>query len=302
MASAAAHHTAEHAKEEHAKEEHAKEEHAKEAHAKEEHTKEEHSAAAEYETKKQLAETDITALIHAAKTSVPPSVRAINPGSPPWARGDFEIDNYLKSLTPLQGVWVDGRTAYGNFYITDQNWGTYTRPIFAYLRYVDRYPVAGGQTITHTFTKRAGFTYSFTASISTTTSVGASIDIVNVSSEISTGFSATKAWSHETEESWSTSLQGPATFYCYQIVLVYAHQATSAANKSYIPPSFPHHRIATYDSRKDLIFVSSINRGTMLTTTAPVTPYTWDEVQQLVLFDGWSRWSFDYSAYNNNRY
>lgn len=220
----------------------------------------------------------------------------------PWAHGNFEIDNYLNSLNPLPACWVEGDTVYGDVYIGDQNWGTYTRPIFAYLRYVDRYPVPSGSTVQHTFTKTRGFTYSFTESINMKYSVSANIDIVNASSEIDVGFSASQAWSEGTSETWSASLKGPATFYAYQIVLVYAHCATSAWGKCH--SGFPHARASQLIDgwRTDMYYLSAIGKNETLTITNPVTPLTWDQVQQYILYDNWNAWSFDYNAYYNNRY
>lgn len=220
----------------------------------------------------------------------------------PLASGDFEIDNYLKNLSPRQACWVDGDTVYGDIYIGDQNWGTYSRPVFAYLDYVDRYPVPTGSNIEHTFTKRKGFTQTFTESVNVKYSVGAAIDIVNASSEISVGFEASQAWSSEVEESWTTTLQGPATFYTYQIVLVYAHRATSAANK--FPNAFKYNKKSTLIGgwRTDLFYLSAINKNDLITVTSPVAPLTWNQVQQYVLFDHWNNWYFDYNAYHDNRY
>lgn len=60
-------------------------------------------------------------------------------GYMPEKRGSYEIDNYLlgepgQVLNP--GCWVRGRTIYGDMYIWNQNWGTYSVPVFAYLEHV----------------------------------------------------------------------------------------------------------------------------------------------------------------------
>lgn len=240
--------------------------------------------------------------LHEAKSIIPDGMGSNNfvAQDYPWVYGDFEIDNCLKSLNPLQACWLVGDTYYGDIYIKSQNWGTYTRPIFAYLDYVGRYPVAEHATLKHSFSQTRGFTQSFTETISVGYSVSANIDIVNVSSSIEVGFEASQAWSESTTESWETTLQGPGTFYTYQIVLVYAHNATSAGNQcaSY----FPYHRTQQVGSRNDLYYLSAIAKNDMLTITQPVTPLTWNQVQQYVLFDHWGQWLFDWSAYDNHRY
>ena len=224
----------------------------------------------------------------------------LSAGSYPWARGNFEIDNYLNALTPHQACWINGDTVNGDIYIGDQNWGTYTRPIFAYLDYTGRKVVPENYEIEYTFTQKRGFSYSFTQEVKVSYSVGANIEIVNLSSNIEVGFSATQTWSQETEQSWKTTMKGPATFYCYQIHVVYAHCATTAANK--FPNAFPYHRINTVNEwRKDLYYLSDVNKSTMVVTTSPVTPLTWQQVQQYVLFDNWNSWNFDYSAYDDPR-
>ncbi|XXX80285.1 monalysin family beta-barrel pore-forming toxin [Sorangium sp. So ce134] len=219
----------------------------------------------------------------------------------PWAEGNFQIDNYLKSLNPQKACWLIGDTVYGPVYIGDETWGTYTRPIFAYLEYVDRYPLPNGETVTHNFVQRAGFTSSFTESVNVGYSVSDQIDLVNVTSNINVGFSATQAWSKETEESWTVALQGPGTFYAYQIVLVYAHRATMLGNK--YPHAFKYQRQNQVNShRMDIYYLSAIHMKDEIAITNPITPLTWDQVQQYVLIDHWNDWYFDYSAYDNNRY
>ncbi|MFE8603980.1 monalysin family beta-barrel pore-forming toxin [Archangium violaceum] len=215
----------------------------------------------------------------------------------PWATGDFGIDQYLKTLNPLPACWVNGETVYGDIYITSQNWGTYTRPIFAYLEFVDQYPVPNQVTLQHQVSKKSGFTQSFTKEVKSSYSVGAKIDIVNVGSNISTGFSATQSWSQEQSESWTTTLQGPGVFYTYQVALVYAHNATSAANKC--GSNFKYKRTQQVGSRNDLYYLSSIHKGDMITLSTPITPLTWDQVQQYVLIDHWGEWYLDGSAYDD---
>ncbi|ATB29717.1 monalysin family beta-barrel pore-forming toxin [Melittangium boletus] len=219
----------------------------------------------------------------------------------PWATGDFGIDQYLKTLNPSQACWVNGETVYGDIYITSQNWGTYTRPLFAYLEFVDQYPIPNQVDLQHQVTQKSGLTSSFTTEVKSSYSVGAKIDIVNVGSSISTGFSQTQSWSQERDESWTTTLHGPGTFYIYQVVLVYAHCATSAANKC--GANFKYKRTQQVnDWRTDLYYLSAIHKNDMIIVgppTPPITPLTWDQVQQYVLIDHWNDWNFDYSAYND---
>ncbi|WP_223623103.1 hypothetical protein [Pseudomonas monteilii] len=57
-------------------------------------------------------------------------------GYMPEKRSSYEIDNYLlgesgQVLKP--GCWVRGRTIYGDMWVWNQSWGTYSVPVFAYL-------------------------------------------------------------------------------------------------------------------------------------------------------------------------
>nr|4MKQ_A Chain A, MONALYSIN [Pseudomonas entomophila L48]4MKQ_B Chain B, MONALYSIN [Pseudomonas entomophila L48] len=157
----------------------------------------------------------------------------------PTKKGDFAIDGYLLDYSsPKQGCWVDGITVYGDIYIGKQNWGTYTRPVFAYLQYVE-------------------------------------------------------------------TISGSGTFVIYQVVLVYAHNATSAGRQN--ANAFAYSKTQAVGSRVDLYYLSAITqrKRVIVPSSNAVTPLDWDTVQRNVLMENYNpgsnsgHFSFDWSAYND---
>ncbi|WNG23469.1 monalysin family beta-barrel pore-forming toxin [Cystobacter fuscus] len=223
----------------------------------------------------------------------------LNSTSYPWAvGGDSGIDSCLNNQDPPPGCWVDGETVHGDIYIKTQGWGTYTRPIFAYLKYVNTYTHPSGASQHYTTTQSVGLTETFTKEVKASYSVGANIDIVNASSSIETGFSKSSSWSQQTLQGWTTTLRGPATFYIYQVALVYAHCATMAGKSC--ASSFKYQRTRVInDWRTDLYYLSAISKKDMVILGRPLIPLSWDQVQQYVLIDNWNTWYFDYSAYGD---
>jgi hypothetical protein len=224
----------------------------------------------------------------------------------PTKRGDYEIQTYLLDYNgPKQGCWVDGETVYGNIYIGDQNWGTYTRPVFAYLQYIDTTSIPQNVTQQYGYEETKGHTRSFEVSVSTKYSVGGAIDIVNVSSEISVGFTASEAWSTTSSASRSTTLTGPGTFVTYQIMMVYAHNATSAGRKC--SGAFEYNKKSDVGGRSDLYYLSAIalDKSVVVDSSKAINPLTWNQIQQQVLMQNYNpdtnsgHFGFDWSAYSN---
>ena len=224
----------------------------------------------------------------------------------PTKSGSFEIDKYLLNYAdPKQGCWLDGVTVYGDIYIGKQNWGTYTRPVFAYLQHTDTISIPQQVTQTKSYQLSKGHTQSFAKSVSAKYSVGGSIDIVNVSSDITVGFSSTEAWSTTQTFTQSTELAGPGTFFVYQVVFVYAHNATSAGRQN--GNAFAYSKTQQVDSRLDLYYLSAItqDRTVIVESSKAINPLDWDTVQRNVLIENYNpasnsgHFSFDWSAYND---
>ncbi|CAK15937.1 beta-barrel pore-forming toxin monalysin [Pseudomonas entomophila] len=224
----------------------------------------------------------------------------------PTKKGDFAIDGYLLDYSsPKQGCWVDGITVYGDIYIGKQNWGTYTRPVFAYLQYVETISIPQNVTTTLSYQLTKGHTRSFETSVNAKYSVGANIDIVNVGSEISTGFTRSESWSTTQSFTDTTEMKGPGTFVIYQVVLVYAHNATSAGRQN--ANAFAYSKTQAVGSRVDLYYLSAITqrKRVIVPSSNAVTPLDWDTVQRNVLMENYNpgsnsgHFSFDWSAYND---
>ncbi|CAK9891069.1 MULTISPECIES: monalysin family beta-barrel pore-forming toxin [Pseudomonas] len=226
----------------------------------------------------------------------------------PHKQGSAEIERYLlggqEGLKP--GCWVEGRTVFGDVFIGTQNWATYSRPVFAYLEHIDIVRVPGQLERKHTASIAQGYSKSFTQSVSVNYSVSAAINVVNVSSSIEVGYSETETWSTDTTRSEEIVFKGPEVYYGYQLHMVYAHCAGSAAAQ--VAHYFRHHKqLLQYGRRLDLFYLSSVamNKFHYVTEKESIEPLTWDAVQQQVLAnydpgrnDG--KFDFDLKAHQNH--
>jgi hypothetical protein len=195
-----------------------------------------------------------------------------------------EIIDYLaRHDDPHPGCWVNGATALGDFNIAGKNYRTFTTPVFAYLAWADTKSLPEAVENQTSVSLQEGFTSSFSTEVKTNTSVESKIDIVNIKSDLTLGFTAAKAWSSTTTTSETVTLKGPGTFKFYQIVLVYAHMAVDAA------PCYKYFRYCariTPENINDLAFLSGVNTNKTVYIRAdknPITLFNWDDIQTLVI-------------------
>ena len=224
----------------------------------------------------------------------------------PEKRSSYEIDNYLlgetgKSLNP--GCWVRGGTIYGDMWIWNQNWGTYSVPVFAYLEHMQTVRVPNATKYTHAVEVTEGFSSSVTQTSEVELSVGGGFVALG-SGGVKLSSSYTEGIHGSNKRMESFEIQGPGIYNFYQMHMVFAHKATSAGHLNEL---FRYSQVATDESgREDLCFLTSIATDTVVPVAvdSSIKPLGWHEIQRAVLMDNYKasdnsgRWLFHSSAYH----
>ncbi|MCY1396443.1 hypothetical protein D3C76_297220 [compost metagenome] len=156
---------------------------------------------------------------------------------------------------PRYGCWIDSPTAVGDMRIGGKDWYTYTRPIFAYLenRQFSQLPSGGKNGIKTTYTQ--GFTEETKLSLGVDFSIPG-LGNLNLTLGLSLGYEAKWTSSESTSVEKTIEIAGEGTFQLYNLILVYAHCATSAGREnSKLKPS----RKKIYpDGSIDLTFLTAV--------------------------------------------
>ncbi|MCP3749792.1 monalysin family beta-barrel pore-forming toxin [Pseudomonas sp. SBB6] len=231
----------------------------------------------------------------------------------PFKEGSYEIDRYLfGEETPHSGCWIKGNTSYGDVAYGGQSWATYTRPIFAYLVHTDTVIAYDNSEQTREVSITEGLSKSFTASIDQSYGFSVNFGAINIGSEITSSTVYSEVWSESISTKRSLTVKGPNRFFIYQVHIVYAHLMTSAAKLEWL---FKYRLLAPIMDRDnrivrpDMVYLSSVASPQIvpLKHTNAVSPLSWEQINQAVLFDGfqredvWGKWSFDYTAANRRR-
>jgi hypothetical protein len=219
----------------------------------------------------------------------------------PTVRGTDAVRRLLVQQNPSHvACWIEGETVYGDVRLVNQNWGTYTRPVFAYLEHVPPVRSFGaGISTTETWSATKGFTRGFSLSITRSFEVSAGINIVNVSSGLSIGFEAHVTWDWSKTHEISRTLEGPNDFYQYQVAIVYAHCSTSAGALGSQVTEL--RRTLQHGNRVDLAYLGSVATVDELNTNHDLHPLTWRDVQLYLLSERWGTWVWDWTAFHDPR-
>lgn len=227
-------------------------------------------------------------------------------GYMPEKRGSYEIDNYLlgepgQVLNP--GCWVRGRTIYGDMYIWNQNWGTFSVPVFAYLEHVQTVRIPSATKYTHAVEITEGFSSSVSHTTEAELSVGSGFVLLGAGGvKLSNSYTEGVHGSNKRTESYE--IQGPGVYNFYQVNMVFAHKATSAGH---LESMFQYSQVATDGSgREDLCFLTSIATDTVVpvATDSSISPLGWHEIQKAVLMENYKasdnsgHWLFYPNAYH----
>jgi hypothetical protein len=129
-----------------------------------------------------------------------------------------ELDNHLIDLyKPNRICGINNKN-----WIDISNNNNRMKPIFAYLKYIEKKVIPEGTEREHEFKKIKGTVKTWSISVNITTSIGASFKFVEASTSISLGYDYSQQISESIEETWRDKVTGPATYYVYQPVIVFA--------------------------------------------------------------------------------
>lgn len=206
----------------------------------------------------------------------------------PLVTDNHGLDNALKGATKSPGClitskWYEGESisAAGKFY------PTYIKPIAAFLAYVDKKSVPKGVTSSYTITKKVGFQQEFGRTVEIEVSVSKGILGCDASLSVTTGFQYKSTITNETTESWTDTVTGPATYWVYQPVIVYATQVRATAETK----SFLDLGKTKYVKKGDYFyFLAAVYRDSHTLSSKDLSPLNPLELQTYLLNGGWSRW------------
>jgi hypothetical protein len=151
---------------------------------------------------------------------------------------DTSIKKYINNTQELDNYLVDLDNPNRYCGINNKNWTDISnnknrmKPIFAYLKYVEKKLVPGGMEQTYEFKKIKGTVKTWSISVNITQSVEASIGFAQSNTSISLGFDYSKQISEQTEETWTQKVTGPVTYYVYQPVIVFALDQPNGYNSN----------------------------------------------------------------------
>ncbi|UVL25380.1 monalysin family beta-barrel pore-forming toxin [Pseudomonas donghuensis] len=229
----------------------------------------------------------------------------------PLKCGSYEIERYLigdQNFT--RGCWLDGQSIYGDVNFKERKWPTISRPVFAYLAYVDTRLIQGTGNQTMEVTAAQGHHLWFFKGTAKDCSVAPAIDQVNAFSNLQTGMNSEQAWAPARPQKQSLLVPGGETYLVYQVALVYAHRAFGAADTIGSLFSSNHTCVTRTEGRKDLLFLSSVTTNRLCARELDrevEQPLSRDDLFKLILLDKYSAavnagaWSFDMDALNDPR-
>lgn len=138
------------------------------------------------------------------------------------------INKFINNTQELDNHLIDLYKPNRYCGINDKNWtdinnnNNRMKPIFAYLKYIEKKVIPEGTEREHEFKKIKGTVKTWTISVNITHSVGVNIGYAQSNTSISLGFDYSQQISETIEESWKDKVTGPATYYVYQPVIVFA--------------------------------------------------------------------------------
>ncbi|UVL62672.1 monalysin family beta-barrel pore-forming toxin [Pseudomonas sp. B21-032] len=224
----------------------------------------------------------------------------------PLKSGSYEIERYLIGDRNFnRGCWVSGQSIYGEVSFKGRKWPTISRPVFAYLAYVDTRVIqaTGDQNIE--VSAAQGHHLWFFKGTAKDCSVAPAIDQVNAFSNLQTGMDSEQAWAPARPHKQSLLVPGSTTYLVYQVALVYAHRVFAAADTIGGLFSSNHACVVSTGGKNDLILLSSVATSRLCAreqVQGAQPPLSRDDLFKLILLDNYSTagdaraWSFDMDA------
>ncbi|CAG8670010.1 10243_t:CDS:1, partial [Ambispora leptoticha] len=151
---------------------------------------------------------------------------------------DVTIKSFIKNTQELDDYLINQDTDNRYCGIKDKNW-TYLddgnirmKPIFSYLKYINKTIIPEKFEQEHTFEKIKGTVKTWNVSVKITQSISANIGVVESNTSIELGFSYTSQISEQTREEWKQKVTGPVTYWTFQPVIVFALQAIKGSSEN----------------------------------------------------------------------
>lgn len=141
---------------------------------------------------------------------------------------ETSINKFVNNTQELDNYLVDLYNPNRYCGINNKNWTEISnnknrmKPIFAYLKYIEKKLIPEGTIEKYIFKKIKGTVKTWSISVNITQSVEASIGFVQSNTSISLGFDYSNQISETVEQTWEKTVTGPVTYYVYQPVVVYA--------------------------------------------------------------------------------
>ncbi|KJK18524.1 monalysin family beta-barrel pore-forming toxin [Pseudomonas sp. 2(2015)] len=224
----------------------------------------------------------------------------------PLKSGSYEIERYLIGDRNFnRGCWVSGQSIYGEVSFKGRKWPTISRPVFAYLAYVDTRVIQATGNQSLEVSAAQGHHLWFFKGTAKDCSVAPAIDQVNAFSNLQTGMDSEQAWAPARPHKQSLLVPGSTTYLVYQVALVYAHRVFAAADTIGGLFSSNHACVVSTGGKNDLILLSSVATSRLCAreqVQGAQPPLSRDDLFKLILLDNYSTagdaraWSFDMDA------
>lgn len=185
---------------------------------------------------------------------------------------------------PRYGCWIESPTAVSDIHIGSKNWLTYSRPVFAYLepRAYTSLPAGVKRTIQTSYTE--GFTRETTLSIGVEFSIPG-LSQLNITTGLKLGYEEKLSSTESNTVTMTSEISEMGSFQPYNLIIVYAHNTTSAARE--LSGHFRHHR-QNFISRDriDLTFLTAVGTNHLVFAQDDkilAESFTFDRVQREIL-------------------
>lgn len=161
----------------------------------------------------------ITILTNTAELNIPTTIDT-------FCSNDQQIEENLVSLNPKLYCGISDKNP------TLIDGGIKMKPVFAYLKFIEKRIIPEGVEQTHTFTKEKGIVKSWEVSVEIKEKISAKFFTLESETEISFGYNYGHELSEVTTETWEEKATGPAEFVVYQPVVIFAvHQESPTGTK-----------------------------------------------------------------------
>ncbi|KAK5582330.1 hypothetical protein RB653_003913 [Dictyostelium firmibasis] len=219
-----------------------------------------------------------------------------------YVKTNFQIDKHLKLQdNPDSMVFIETGSDCVNeiFKVGSLKLPVQVKPVACYRKFISSQTVVGTQQ--YEFSKKTGFSSTFSTSTSVKASVSSSIGVCDASFEVETSFSYSSTSYSETTETFTETLTS-GDYTVYQNILLYAFKVDAAADPqilSTIKKDSPNIEIHQRNSTKEFYFFVPAYMNSPFTiefSNDTYNPINEDDLISYLMNDGYGKWaSFSYN-------